>query len=89
MENEFDIDGETAANSANQYPTQKLKSHLKDLAQLQNDLNRLNDDQKLSKNNFEKMKMFFKRNNTRSRLKQRQGPHDDEASDINNNRSSR
>ncbi|CDW87820.1 UNKNOWN [Stylonychia lemnae] len=89
MEHEYDIDGETAANSANQYPTQKLQSHLKDLAQLQNDLNRLNNDQKLSKNNFEKMKMFFKRNNTRSRLKQRGGPHDEEASDVNNKSSKR
>eukprot|EP00347_Sterkiella_histriomuscorum_P024274 403331697 len=66
---------ETAANSATlmqqQQPSDKLKTHLQDLAKLDADLNRLKNDQQQSKNNFEKMKMLFGKNNQKSRLRQR------------------
>lgn len=72
QDNEYEYET-TAANSANVQPTQKLKSHLKDLAQIESDLNKLKDVQKQSKTNYEMMKMQFKKNNSKTFYNPRQG----------------
>ena len=60
--------------TGNKYP-KKLKTHLQDLAKLESDLNKLAFDQKQSKTNYEKMKMQFKKENTKAKLKKRREEH--------------
>ena len=54
---------------------------MQDLAKLESDLNKLAFDQKQSKTNYEKMKMQFKRDNTKAKLKKRKEERLEDSSD--------